>query len=119
MDEKELEENPDVPESVPYENFLESSVVVDDEYTNSLESFFGEKIEVPVADKPKKSKEEVYKTLRVHFTDIDAIANFSELIGQILYRDVYETFILSMIQKVLYFMNLQFRIFLQMILIEN
>ena len=72
---------PDVKESAAYDNYLEKDVRLNDDYTMSLDRFFGDEISVPLPPKVK-TKEEVagvYKVLYVHFRNVDDMAEFCEL----------------------------------------
>jgi hypothetical protein len=77
---------PDVKESAAYDNYLEKDVRLNDDYTMSLDRFFGDEISVPLPSKVKTREEAagVYKVLYVHFRNVDDMAEFCELIGQMI-----------------------------------
>jgi hypothetical protein len=67
-----------VSESAEYDNFLEKDVRLQDDYTMSLEKFFGEELAVPLPPKvlTREEKAGVYKVLYVHFRTLDDIETF-------------------------------------------
>lgn len=86
---------PEIDESVEYDNFLERVENGDakSENNSTLETFLDEHIDTPVPINEKKRKnEDVYAIFKVHFRNVDDLADFCRVIGQVLYYDLKETF---------------------------
>lgn len=67
-----------VEESAEYDNFLEKDIRLQDDYTMSLEKFFGEELN-PILPPKVLSREEkagVHKVLYVHFRNLDDLEDF-------------------------------------------
>ena len=76
-----------VQESTEYDNYLDVSKRKEDSYNMSLEKFLDEFIETPIVDNTKKKKTtevEPYKSIYVHFRNIDDYEKFCRKINQMI-----------------------------------
>jgi hypothetical protein len=63
----------DIKESIPYDNYMDKSVRIDDGYKTTLEKYMGEEIvnQLPDKIKSKAEKAGVYKIVFVKFRNVD------------------------------------------------
>jgi hypothetical protein len=74
----------DIKESIPYDNYMDKSVRIDDGYKATLEKYMGEEIANQLPDKIKSKAEKagVYKIVFVKFRNVDDMERYCSLIGQ-------------------------------------
>lgn len=84
----------DVKESAEYENYLDQTSRLHDNYRMTLEEALGEVIETPLADNSGKKKvdPEVWKVIYVHFRSAEDIVDFSKLIGAVVGYNLKDMF---------------------------
>lgn len=83
-----------VKESAAYENYLDQTSRLNDEYRMTLEQALGEVIDTPLADNSGKKKvdPEVWKVIYVHFRNAEDIVDFSKKIGAIVSYNIKDMF---------------------------
>jgi len=83
-----------VAESAKYENYLEQSSRLSDDYRMTLEQVLGESIDTPLADNSGKKKvdPEVWKVIYVHFRNVEDIVDFSKRVGVIVDSNLKDMF---------------------------
>jgi len=80
-----------VKESEKYDNYLDKTTIITDEYSNSLRKFFQEEINKPKTSK-KTDKVNVYKFIYVHFKSLDDVYDFCVKINQMIPHTMKETY---------------------------
>lgn len=82
-----------VDESAQYDNYLDKTKRAEDEYSASLDNFFDEPVKTVLLDETKSKKvSHDFKSIYVHFRNVDDLADFCMKIGQVVPRnskDVY------------------------------
>lgn len=84
-----------VKESEAYNNYLDKTTKITDEYANSLRKFFQEEINIPKPIKKSPEKEIMYKFVYVHFKTLDDLYNFCVKINQMISYKVKEIWYLE------------------------
>jgi hypothetical protein len=84
-----------VKESTEYDNFLRPGAGKLDQYTNSLDRFFDEPIEVPLIDNTKSKMgqtidHDLYKKIYLHFRTAEDYADFCCRLGEVISLDLKE-----------------------------
>jgi hypothetical protein len=83
-----------VKESAAYENYLDQTSRLNDDYRMTLEQALGEVIETPLADNSGRKiiDPEVWKVIYVHFRNVEDIVDFSKRIGAIVGSNIKDMF---------------------------
>jgi len=78
----------EVKESAEYDNYLDKTQRLEDEYSSSLMKFIDIEDALQDQTKAKKRTDNLYKIVYVHFRNVDDLAEFCSMIGHIIhYKD--------------------------------